>query len=149
MSPIDEHSFCCWGRSGSEPVTYPTYARSVSLNNWRRFDGVSPPTHRQTHKAYKRPLFHDCTVQVTPGSKIRPPSVTASPLPQLGQLQTLWHLQNFHFLWLQSRVRMMTTLTKKLEIHDRLCGLVVRVPGYWTEMYCVSCEVRTEFIYVM
>jgi hypothetical protein len=28
----------------------------------------------------------------------------------------------------------------------RLCGLVVRVPGCWTEIYCVSCEVRTEFI---
>jgi hypothetical protein len=26
---------------------------------------------------------------------------------------------------------------------------VVRVPGYTTEMYCGSCEVRTEFIYVM
>jgi hypothetical protein len=32
---------------------------------------------------------------------------------------------------------------------DRLCGLVVRVPGYTTEMYCASCEVQTEFIYVM
>jgi hypothetical protein len=32
---------------------------------------------------------------------------------------------------------------------DRLCGLVVRVPGYRTEMYCASCEVRTEFMYVM
>jgi hypothetical protein len=32
---------------------------------------------------------------------------------------------------------------------DRLCGLGVRVPGYTTEMYCASCEVRTEFIYVM
>jgi hypothetical protein len=32
---------------------------------------------------------------------------------------------------------------------DRLCGPVVRVPGCRTEMYCVSCEVRTEFIYVM
>jgi hypothetical protein len=31
---------------------------------------------------------------------------------------------------------------------DRLSGLVVRVPGYWTEMYCASCEVRTEFIYI-
>jgi hypothetical protein len=30
--------------------------------------------------------------------------------------------------------------------YARLCGLVVRVPGYRTEMYCVSCEVRTEFI---
>jgi hypothetical protein len=29
---------------------------------------------------------------------------------------------------------------------DRLCGLVGRVLGYTTEMYCVSCEVRTEFI---
>jgi hypothetical protein len=27
--------------------------------------------------------------------------------------------------------------------------LVVRVPGYITEMYCDSCEVRTEFIYIM
>jgi hypothetical protein len=32
---------------------------------------------------------------------------------------------------------------------DRLCGLVVRVLGCRTEMYCVSCKVRTEFIYVM
>jgi hypothetical protein len=29
---------------------------------------------------------------------------------------------------------------------DRLWGLVVRVPGYTTEMYCVSCEVRIEFV---
>jgi hypothetical protein len=36
-----------------------------------------------------------------------------------------------------------------LGLKDRLCGLVVRVPGYTTEMYCASCEVRTEFIYVM
>jgi hypothetical protein len=34
------------------------------------------------------------------------------------------------------------------ETVDRFCGLVVRVSGYRTEMYCVSCEVRTEFIYV-
>jgi hypothetical protein len=32
---------------------------------------------------------------------------------------------------------------------DRLCSLVVRVPGYRTDMYCVPCEVRTEFIYVI
>jgi hypothetical protein len=30
-----------------------------------------------------------------------------------------------------------------------LSGLVVRVRGYRAEMYCDSCEVRTEFIYVM
>jgi hypothetical protein len=33
-------------------------------------------------------------------------------------------------------------------VKERLCGLVVGVPGYRTDMYCVSCEVRTEFIYV-
>jgi hypothetical protein len=33
--------------------------------------------------------------------------------------------------------------------YDLFCGLVVRVPGYRTEMYCIFCEVRTEFIYVM
>jgi hypothetical protein len=26
---------------------------------------------------------------------------------------------------------------------------VVRVPGYTQEMYCDSCEVQTEFMYVM
>jgi hypothetical protein len=36
-----------------------------------------------------------------------------------------------------------------IRISDRLCGLVVRVPGSRTEMYCASCEVRTEFIFVM
>jgi hypothetical protein len=29
---------------------------------------------------------------------------------------------------------------------DRLCGLVFRVPGYTTEMYCASCDVPTEFM---
>jgi hypothetical protein len=30
-----------------------------------------------------------------------------------------------------------------------LCGLEIRVPGYTTEMCCISCEVRTEFIYIV
>jgi hypothetical protein len=30
-----------------------------------------------------------------------------------------------------------------------ICDLVIRVPGCRTEMYCASCEVRTEFVYVM
>jgi hypothetical protein len=38
---------------------------------------------------------------------------------------------------------------KAYMITERLCGLVVRVPGYRTETYCVSCEVRTDFMYVM
>jgi hypothetical protein len=32
---------------------------------------------------------------------------------------------------------------------DRLCGLVVSVRGYLTDICCVSCEAQTEFIYVM
>jgi hypothetical protein len=36
-----------------------------------------------------------------------------------------------------------------IHLHDRLCGVVLTVPGYTTEMYCASCEVQTEFIYVM
>jgi hypothetical protein len=28
-------------------------------------------------------------------------------------------------------------------LHLGLCGLVVRVPGYRTVMYCASCEVQT------
>jgi hypothetical protein len=39
--------------------------------------------------------------------------------------------------------------SKSVPSSDRHCGLVVRVPGYKTEMYCVYCEVRTEFIYFM
>jgi hypothetical protein len=37
-------------------------------------------------------------------------------------------------------------------LNDLLCGLVVKISllqGYRTEKYCVSCEVQTEFIYVM
>jgi hypothetical protein len=30
--------------------------------------------------------------------------------------------------------------------YENLCGLVVRVPGYRTEMYCASCQVSTECI---
>jgi hypothetical protein len=44
---------------------------------------------------------------------------------------------------------LMYKISKLLVNLDRLCGLVVRVPGCTMEMYCVSCEVRTEFIYVM
>jgi uncharacterized protein CbrC (UPF0167 family) len=39
-------------------------------------------------------------------------------------------------------------LVRKYFPEDRLCGLVVRAPGYGTEMYCASCEVLTKFIYV-
>jgi hypothetical protein len=43
-------------------------------------------------------------------------------------------------------------VTKRLNIKRKfvpVCGLVVRIPGYRTEMYCVSCEVRTDFLYVI
>jgi hypothetical protein len=32
---------------------------------------------------------------------------------------------------------------------DRLCGLVVRVPGCGSDMYCASCEVQTELMFVI
>jgi hypothetical protein len=31
---------------------------------------------------------------------------------------------------------------------ELLCGLMLRVSGYRTEMYCASCKVRSEFIFV-
>jgi hypothetical protein len=42
-------------------------------------------------------------------------------------------------------------LAKRFDVlgFDRPYGLVVRVPGYRPEMYYVSCEERTEFMYVM
>jgi hypothetical protein len=40
-------------------------------------------------------------------------------------------------------------ILKVISLVDRLCGLVVRLPDHRTEMYYVSCEVRTGFIYVM
>jgi hypothetical protein len=45
-------------------------------------------------------------------------------------------------------VRYEQKLYVMLKKGDRLCGLVVRVPGSRTEMYCVSCEARTEFVYL-
>jgi hypothetical protein len=41
------------------------------------------------------------------------------------------------------RTEFMYVMWKKV---DRLCYLVVGVPGYRTQMYCASCEVRTECI---
>jgi hypothetical protein len=55
-------------------------------------------------------------------------------------------------LWRAEEVHRQTSRTHfmlNVGCLDRLCGLVVRVPGYTVERYCVSCEVRTEFIYVM
>jgi hypothetical protein len=44
------------------------------------------------------------------------------------------------------RTEFVYVMEKKI---DRLCSLVIGVPGYRTEMYCAFCEVRTEFMYVM
>jgi hypothetical protein len=52
---------------------------------------------------------------------------------------TLTNLSFFSFEWYRYSVCR----------RDRLCGLAVRVPGYRADVYCASCEVRTEFIYVM
>jgi hypothetical protein len=52
----------------------------------------------------------------------------------------------FQYISLASSLYKLSSLSFKF---DCLCGLAVRVHGYTTEMYCASCEVRTEFIYVM
>jgi hypothetical protein len=51
-----------------------------------------------------------------------------------------YHNKDIAFFWNRDFV-----FVSYVRFSDRLCGLVVRVPGYTTEMYCVSCEVRTEF----
>jgi hypothetical protein len=48
---------------------------------------------------------------------------------------------------LSSNVRNSKVKTCSLSLGDRLCGLVVRVHGYRTEMYWVTREVRTEFMW--
>jgi hypothetical protein len=63
-------------------------------------------------------------------------------------------ISNCHFLphsLYGSVSRYPTQLSFSLSLslsQNRLSGLVVRVPGYRTEMYWVFCEVRTDFIYV-
>jgi hypothetical protein len=66
------------------------------------------------------------------------------PLWSSGQSSWLQNGEVLGFLWGTNWI--MYVMQKKV---DRLCGLVVRVPGYRTEMCCASCEVRTRFIYVM
>jgi hypothetical protein len=44
-------------------------------------------------------------------------------------------------IWVYLIVIYLTMLSVTL---DRVCGLVVRVPGYITEMYCASCEVKVK-----
>jgi hypothetical protein len=46
------------------------------------------------------------------------------------------------------KIKMCRSIILPVDV-DLLCGLVVRVPGYRTEIYYVSCEVLTEFMYVM
>jgi hypothetical protein len=53
-----------------------------------------------------------------------------------------------YFLYVSTLV-LVVLFCKHISSLDHLCGLVVRVPGYTTEMYCAFCKVRTEFIYVM
>jgi hypothetical protein len=55
-------------------------------------------------------------------------------------------MENFRDIDFQSAANQVLICYKKTV--DRLCGQMVRVPGYRTQMYCVSCEVRTDFIYV-
>jgi hypothetical protein len=94
----------------------------------------------------------------------RPPSITTAPKSQPRSLRSsgTQHAPSLHWgnnitecrncreqetRYIKSAIR--NILNSPTFSSDRLCDLVVRVPGYTTEMYCASCEVRTEFIYVM
>jgi hypothetical protein len=68
------------------------------------------------------------------GRKLTPQPFVLEKSHMISSEQPNWILLNFLLEW---------------NDYDRLCGLVVRVPGCRTYMYCVSCEVRTEFINVM
>jgi hypothetical protein len=46
----------------------------------------------------------------------------------------------------ESRLSLKLLYFGHIRIKNSLCRLVIRVPGCRTEMYCASCEVRTEFI---
>jgi hypothetical protein len=57
---------------------------------------------------------------------------------------------NLYIIFKEEGTRQIGTQIKKINgYYLTASGLVVRVTGYRTEMYCVSCEVRTEFMYVM
>jgi hypothetical protein len=78
----------------------------------------------------------------------KPNLISQSILPQWSGGQSSW-LQNgdvLCFLWGTNWIYICYVEESR---PDRLGGLVVRAPGCRTEMYCVSCEVRIEFIYVM
>jgi hypothetical protein len=62
-------------------------------------------------------------------------------------LLSCWRFNDFEgSTYLELSINKHRLSTSLYEYADSLCGLVVRVPGYITEMYCDSCEVRTEFI---
>jgi hypothetical protein len=50
------------------------------------------------------------------------------------------HMGPWHQDWLADWLSVVMWLWLWL---DRICGLVVRVPGYRPEIYCASCEVQT------
>jgi hypothetical protein len=77
-----------------------------------------------------------CAVVCRPGS-------SCCCLEVLNRLH--WHLNT-------EKLRRSVVASSQLcfwDLNDHLCGLVVRVSDYTMEMYFASCEVRTEFIYVM
>jgi hypothetical protein len=75
-------------------------------------------------------------------------------LMELGVYIHLWNSLLFFLLYrifAQLLSRPLITFIVDASIYCLLLSLWSsgRVPGYRTEMYCASCEVRTEFIYVL
>jgi hypothetical protein len=89
--------------------------------------------------------FHIPTASV-PGTEPPYPSDRGLGGPQ-SSVWTLWSSEMF-LASVGNRTRAIQPVASLYTILP-LLYLVVRVPGCRMEMCCVSCEVRTEFIYVM
>jgi hypothetical protein len=74
---------------------------------------------------------------------------TPAPLLKDTQARTCARAPNFYFEYFLLIRLNIINFSWYAYFKDRLCGVVVRVPGYRSDIYCVTCEVRTEFIYVM
>jgi hypothetical protein len=138
--------------AGTNPllVSYQaTYCKA-----WRLWAADIHSTGKEIHCLIRIQIVH-CCVQIKPQmdpilSLIYP---VYSPMYMTFQLTFFLSVSRSRPpLWSsgQSSCEVRTEFIKVMYKNvDGLCGLVVRVPAYWTEMYCVSCEVLTEFIYVM
>jgi hypothetical protein len=126
---------------GAVPDVRPT---SYDLQrNWTSFDGKSVQKQMQTMKI--------CCIQWTMVSLHKRPIITVcnTNVCKLLKRRGYFSLYVWNIFQGLSSDSVAKYLYHYSSVRNRLCGLMVRVPSYKTQMYCVSWEVSTEFIYVM